>query len=113
MENEPSDSPLLRGNLLRPLPETNAGESFEDLVRSRATRIERIVSQGHATPAGEWYDQDQDEWVAVVEGEGEIEFDGLAECHCLKPGDWLFIPAHRRHRVVRTAAPTVWLAVWM
>ncbi len=108
-----ADSPLLRGNLLHPLPETGRDEAFEDLLRRPEARIERIVSRGHTTPPGEWFDQDRDEWVMVVEGEGEIEFTEPAKSICLKPGDWIFIPAHHRHRVARTADPTVWLAVWI
>ena len=74
-------------------------------------RIERIVSQGHASPPGFWYDQDQHEWVIVLRGRARVRFeDGLLE---MAAGDCINIPAHRKHRVEWTTPeePTVWLAV--
>jgi len=107
-----SGGALPRGNLLRPLPGAGAGEVFDDLPAASGVRIERIVSRGNVSPPGEWYDQDDDEWVLVLEGEGELEFANPIELVLMGVGDWIFIPAHRRHRVVRSADPTVWLAVW-
>jgi cupin 2 domain-containing protein len=91
----------------RPMPE----ELVQTLHEARGVRIERIVSFGHATG---WYDQDEDEWVAVLAGTGELEFaDGSRRE--MRPGDYEWLPAHRRHRVVGTATdqPTVWLAVFL
>ncbi len=101
------------GNLLRPLPAAAAGEDFTDLLVRAGVRVERIVSRGHATPAGRWYDQPLDEWVMVVEGEGELEFADRPATMVLGRGDWVLIPARCRHRVRRTADPTVWLAAWL
>ena len=75
-------------------------------------RIERIVSRGHASPPDFWYDQEQDEWVCLVQGEARLAWDhGGVEI--LRPGDCLFIPAHARHRVESTSndPPCIWLAV--
>jgi cupin 2 domain-containing protein len=76
-------------------------------------RIERIVSKGHVTPPGEWYDQPQAEWVLVAEGAAELTLEGPDEIVRLARGDTFFIPARRRHRVSWTdpARATVWLAV--
>ena len=76
-------------------------------------RVERIVSTGQVSPEGFWYDQEEDEWVSVLEGEGEVEFPG-GEKRRLKRGDTLFLPAHLRHRVSFTTArpPCVWLGVF-
>jgi cupin 2 domain-containing protein len=74
-------------------------------------RIERIVSHGHASPGGFWYDQDRHEWVVVLTGAARLRFDDdIVE---LKPGDFATIPAHTKHRVEWTTPdePTVWLAV--
>ena len=87
-------------------------ETVEVLCDRPGARIERIISTGQPTPPGQWYDQPGDEWVALLAGRATLQFaDGtLAE---LKPGDWLLIPAHARHRVEATSAdpPCVWLAV--
>ena len=101
-------------NLLRDLPDARAGEIVERLAVIGATRIERIVSHGQASPAGFWYDQAEAEFVAVLAGAARLEFaDG--EIVGLEPGDWLVIAPHRRHRVAWTdpAAPTIWLALFM
>ena len=34
----------------------------------KITKIERIVSRGHASPEDFWYDQEENEWVMVVKG---------------------------------------------
>ncbi len=98
------------GGLLAGLPDTGAGEVFETLLETAGGRVERIVSHGHASPLGFWYDQDDDEWVMVVAGSAELAFDD-GERIALSAGDWLTIPAHRRHRVESTSLTTVWLAV--
>ena len=99
-------------NLFRDIPKRLAGEFFETLVSSDDVRVERIVSRGHASPASGWYDQDRSEFVAVLSGAARIEFDDGTAAD-LAPGDWLDIPAHRRHRVAWTddKHDTVWLAV--
>ncbi|MBK8750702.1 MAG: cupin domain-containing protein [Candidatus Competibacteraceae bacterium] len=98
-------------NLLQPLPNDLTDEVFTELLRQGAVRIERIVSNGHVSPADFWYDQDENEWVLLLVGEGEIEFaDG--ERVRLRQGDTLNLPAHTRHRVTFTSRPAVWLAVF-
>ena len=94
---------------LTPLPE----ELVEELVRSGGARLERIVSLGHATPPGQWYDQDSNEWVVLLRGAAALRFEDEPEPRVLAPGDWIDIRAHRRHRVEWTAPsePTVWLAL--
>ena len=102
-----------RGNLLASLPQDLAAEQTIELLANANVRIERIVSTGQASPPGFWYDQDWAEWVLVLTGSAGVLIDGEAEPRVLRPGDYLLIPAHRRHRVAWTEAgrPTVWLAV--
>ena len=100
-------------NLLRDLPDASAGEIVERLAGGGAARIERIVSHGQASPEGFWYDQDEAEFVLVLQGAARIAFvDG--ETIALGPGDWVDIAPHRGHRVDWTNPdrPTVWLAVF-
>lgn len=106
------DRPAARpaANLLADLPPPAGGEIFQTLFASPGCRVERIVSHGHATPPGEWYDQDEDEWVALLRGEAVLAFaDG--ETMALTAGDWVGIPARRRHRVESVSQDAVWLAV--
>jgi cupin 2 domain-containing protein len=88
-------------------------EIFETLVERGGIRIERIISHGHATLEGEWYDQDRDEWVLVLSGRAGLLIEGEAEPRELGSGDYVDLPAHCRHRVAWTDpdGPTVWLAV--
>lgn len=99
-------------NLLDDLPRNLQDELCTTLLTSSTVHIERIVSTGQASPEGFWYDQDRREWVAVLRGAARLRFeDGTVE---MKPGDFVDIPAHRRHRVDWTTPdePTVWLAVF-
>lgn len=100
-------------NLLADLPAPGAAESFETLLTAAGFRVERIVSRGHASPPGFWYDGPEDEWVLLVAGAARLTFEGDPEPVALTPGSHLHIPARRRHRVDWTAAgqPTVWLAI--
>ena len=74
--------------------------------------VERIVSAGQETPAGEWLEQDRDEWVVLLEGEVELVYEDGSRLR-LGPGDHVLIPAGERHRVERTREhpPCIWLAV--
>ena len=101
-------------NLLAPLPEADAAERVDALLTRPGLRIERIVSRGQASPPGFWYDQGEGEWVVVLAGAARLRFADETEAHLLRPGDWIDIAPHRRHRVDWTdpATPTVWLAVF-
>ena len=100
-------------NLYSGIAAKHQDEQFLDLVTIPSTRIERIVSTGQATPPGEWLDQERAEWVILLQGAAGLRFEGEVDTRTLKPGDYLTIPAHARHRVEWTAPdePTVWLAV--
>src|SRR4051812_24077538 len=100
-------------NLFSDLPQHLPGELFTTLLEAPSVRIERIVSHGHASPEGFWFDQDQDEWVIVLKGAARLQFDDDEQPVEMKPGDYLNIPAHKRHRVDWTTPdePTIWLAV--
>lgn len=101
------------GNLWADIPAVLADELFTELSRGGAARVERIVSRGHTSPAGFWYDQDEAELVVVIDGAARLEFEG-GEQLSLAAGDWVEIPAHLRHRVSWTAPDrdTIWLAIF-
>ena len=100
-------------NIFADMPAMRDAEQITTLLSSSALRIERIVSHGQASPPGFWYDQPQAEWVIVLAGRAELRFADDGATTRLEVGDWLHIPAHRRHRVEWTdpTQATVWLAV--
>jgi cupin 2 domain-containing protein len=98
-------------NIFDDLPQNLPKEVVQALIRAADVRIERIISHGHASPADFWYDQPQHEWVIVLKGAARLQFeDGMVE---MKPGDFINIPAFKKHRVDWTTPdePTVWLGV--
>jgi len=98
-------------NVFDDLPQHLPKELVQTLIRAADVRIERIISHDHASPEGFWYDQPQHEWVIVLKGAARLQFEnGMVE---MMPGDFINIPAHRKHRVDWTTPdePTVWLGV--
>jgi cupin 2 domain-containing protein len=100
-------------NLFSNIPATLQNELFQTLAESGGVRIERIISEGHVTPPGEWCDQEWDEWVLLVSGGSVLKIDGTMEPLELRPGDHVMIPAGCRHRVEWTDPnqKSIWLAV--
>lgn len=101
------------GNLFANIPENVPEELFEPLVAKRGIRVERIVSLGQASPEGFWYDQNTDEWVLLLAGAARLQIEGHADVVEMKPGSYVLLPAHQRHRVAWTDPDqaTVWLAI--
>lgn len=117
-------------NLFASIPDVLPEELVETLLQADGVRIERIVSHGHASPPGlervphqdsasatseydtHWYDQAESEWVLLVAGAARLRFeDKVIE---MRPGDFVNIPAHTKHRVEWTSPKekTIWLAVF-
>jgi cupin 2 domain-containing protein len=106
-----------RGELWAALPPPGGEEEIQVLLSQPGIRVERIVSHGQASPPGFWYDQEEGEFVLLLAGAAMLSLqsaNGVHETVALRPGDWLHLPAHCRHRVDATAddEPTVWLAVF-
>ncbi|CAL1239086.1 cupin domain-containing protein [Candidatus Methylocalor cossyra] len=100
-------------SLFANLPEALPEERCDTLLETPGFRLERILSRGHRTPAGEWYDQPLDEWVLLLQGQARLTIEGRAAPLELSPGDAVHLPAHCRHRVDWTLpdCTTVWLAL--
>ncbi|BBK33663.1 cupin 2 domain-containing protein [Stella humosa] len=102
-------------NLLDPGVTSPAAEVTEPLLAAAGVRLERILSLGQASPPGFWYEQAEDEWVAVLAGRARLTIAGEPADREFGPGDAIFLPAGCRHRVAWTDPdqPTVWLALFI
>lgn len=94
------------GNLFRDAPPED-GERFDELATLSGARVERIVSSH--SPGADVYDQAEDEWVVLLDGEATLEVAG--NVIPLQAGDHVFIPRRTPHRVLSTSHGARWLAV--
>ena len=92
--------------------ETGPGEVFETLLSSGDFRLERIVTLTPYAEPGEWYDQELDEWVVLLQGSAVLEYKSGKTVE-MRSGDHLFIPAHKVHRIKQSSAKEscIWLAL--
>lgn len=99
-------------NIFRLPPNLPNEEVFEEIVKRDRALIERIISTGQSTPPDEWYDQEQDEWVILLQGEAQLAYSDGTTLN-LNVGDYVWLPAHQKHRVAYTSSdpPCIWLAV--
>ncbi len=100
-------------NIFSNIPRLLPDEIIQEILVTGNLKIERIVSRGHASPEGGWYDQDTGEWVILLRGKATLVFKGTGERIHLAPGDYVNIPPHTKHRVAWTDPDqnTIWLAV--
>ena len=111
---EPETSSVEGDNLLAaPCPRPGT-ETFTSIIQSDRWRLVRIHSCSARSPEGFWYDQVEHEWLTVLQGTAELEFDDPPGTITLNRGDSLLISPRRRHRVVATdpSPGTVWLALF-
>ena len=101
------------GTLFESIPAELSEELMETICSTDSVKIERIVSRGHASPEGFWYDQEKNEFVLVVRGSAGLKFENEDAIVVLIAGDYLNIAAHVKHRVEWTdsTCETIWLAV--
>lgn len=101
-------------NLFDAIPSQLPEELTQVLLQNESLRIERIVSEGHASEENFWYDQDEHEWVLLIQGSACIEYDHGDTINMTK-GDYVLIPAHQKHRVKSTSntEKTIWLAIFI
>jgi len=89
-----------------PLPE----ELTTVLAKGGNVRIERIVSTGQVS---DWYDQPETEFVVLLSGSADVEYEN-GETVAMLRGDTLLIKPHEKHRVIFTSSepPCIWLCVF-
>ena len=104
------------GNLFGDVSAASAGkEAFSEVLARPGLKIERIISRGQASPTEFSYDQAWNEWVIVLKGSATLQFEDEPATRALGEGDYVFIPARKRHRVEWTEPqqPTIWLAPYL
>jgi cupin 2 domain-containing protein len=101
------------GNFFSDMPHAIDDEIFDTVLLTNRFKIERIISKGHKSPSGYWYDQEKNEWVMVLKGAAKLKFKSGNKIIEMMPGDYLLIPAHCKHKVEWTDpdVETIWLAV--
>ncbi len=99
-------------NIFENIPHKLNAEFFEEILSTKDFKLERIVSEGHTSPANFWYDQKDNEFVLLLAGSAKISFDN-GKIFELNPGDYLIINAHQKHRVDWTSPDqkTFWLTL--
>jgi cupin 2 domain-containing protein len=104
---------LMKGTLFQDIPVELPEENFDTICLSENVKIERIVSRGHASPEGFWYDQERNEFVLIVQGSAGLKLENERDIVVLRAGDYLNIGAHVKHRVEWTdpKCETIWFAV--
>jgi cupin 2 domain-containing protein len=80
------------------------------LLENKNVRIERIISSGQVT---DWYDQQEAEYVILIEGHAKLEYEDN-QVISLNKGDSILISPHQKHRVCFTSnePPCIWLCVF-
>lgn len=86
-------------------------EVIEELLHRDGMTLEKITSFGDKSPDGFWYEDCRAEWVMVVKGVGEIDFED-GEHVRLCSGEYYLIESMRRHRVSYTSNDCVWIALY-
>lgn len=95
-------------NIFIPNQDDPEVEQFDTLLQTPNIHIEKITSNGQVSD--EWYKQEKDEWVVLIEGEGHLLFEDGTKVRLLK-GEHIYIPRMKRHKVIYTSSPAIWLAI--
>lgn len=84
------------------------------LLELPGLRLERIHSCEASSPAGFWYDQQDWEWVCLLQGSARLRFETEQAARDLNRGDTVLIAPHQRHRLEASdpAPGTIWLALF-
>ncbi len=100
-------------NIFENIPSSIPEEIIEMLVDSDKIKVERIISKGHVSPKDFRNDQDKNEFVILLKGSAKLLFEN-DEQTILSAGDYINIPAHKKHRVEWTdpKTETIWVAIF-
>lgn len=99
-------------NIFESIPIMQANtEIISEILSGESIRIEKIYSNGYISDKNFWYDLDENEWVILLQGNAIIESEDSTITK-LSGGDYIFIPAHCKHRVTYTSSSPecIWVA---
>ena len=104
---------VMKKNIFANIPSNIPEEIIESLIDSDGIKIERIISKGQVSPKDFWYDQDKNEFVILLKGSAKLLFENDEQI-ILNAGDYIIIPAHKKHRVEWTdpETETIWFAIF-
>lgn len=99
-------------NVFEAIKVNNKDEEFIDILKKPNIRIERIVSTGQKSKKDFWYEQKENEFVIILEGNAILQLEDKEIV--LNKGDFYNIDSMIKHRVKYTSIeePTIWLAVF-
>jgi cupin 2 domain-containing protein len=102
------------GNLLAGPCPVPGSETTTVVASGEGWRLERIHSCQASSAPGFWYDQQEVEWVTLLQGSAQLRFADEQAVRELCRGDSLLISPGRRHRIEATdpAPGSVWLALF-
>ena len=100
-------------NIFEDIPANMPEELIEIITETDKIRMERIVSRAHSSPPDFWYDQEGNEYVILLKGKAGLALENRDDFIVMKPGEYLNIPAHVRHRVEWTdpEGDTIWVVI--
>jgi len=109
------ESPKPMANIFKDIP-TDLPDELIDKIAGDAEKgitIERIISRGHSSPPGFWYNQNKNEFVILLKGKAGLLFKDRDKIFEMSAGDYVEIPAHTLHRVEWTSSEedTIWFAI--
>ena len=93
-------------------PENISEEIFEEIIQGNTFKMERIVSPYLPKGDSKWYNQEENEYVVILQGEAKIELVN-SEVITLNKGDHFLIKRFTKHRVAYTSKNplVIWLTI--
>ena len=94
-------------NIFKNLKYDLTKETIDEIFSSPKIRVERITSSGQTT---DWFNQDENELVILLEGEAIIQF--LDKELTIKKGDVINIPSNQIHKTINLSNTCLWLCIF-
>jgi len=103
-----------KSEFLFELPLYNNTEKSTILYEDSKIKVEKIISYGYKSPNNFWYEQNEKEYVYILQGSGTLLFENNNEV-ILKQGDKYLIESNLKHKVCYTSLnpPCVWLCMFV